>query len=78
MIPTGSGIRVIGGGDARRPGGGIPVTGEDARRLVQGCMQIADFGITSDVQEGTSILTVTSVSHWVVFEKIKKERKSSP
>lgn len=35
MIPTGGGIRVIGGGDARRPGGGIPVTGGDARRLVQ-------------------------------------------
>ena len=52
------------------PGGGIPVTGEDARRLVQGCMQIADFGVTSDVQEGTSILPVMSVSFWAVFEKI--------
>lgn len=78
MIPTGSGIRVIGGGDARRPGGGIPVKGEDARRLVQGCMQIADFGVTLDVQEGTSILPVMSVSFWAVFEKIKKGRKSSP
>ena len=75
MIPTGSGIRVIGGGDARRPGGGIPVTGEDARRLVQGCMQIADFGVTLDVQEGTSILPVMSVSFWAVFEKNKKRKK---
>ena len=41
-------------------------------------MQIADFGITSDVQEGTSILPVMSVSLWAVFEKIKKGRKSSP
>lgn len=40
MIPTGSGIRVIGGGDARRPGGGIPVTGEDARLLVQGACKL--------------------------------------
>ena len=75
MIPTGSGIRVIGGGDARRPVGGIPVTGEDARRLVQGCMQIADFGVTLDVQEGTSILPVMSVSFWAVFEKNKKRKK---
>ena len=57
------------------PGGGIPVTGEDARRLVQGCMQIADFGVTLDVQEGTSILPVMSVSFWAVFEKNKKRKK---
>lgn len=34
MMPTVGGIRVIGGGDTRRPEGGIPVTGGDARRLV--------------------------------------------
>lgn len=61
MAPTGSEIRVIRGGNARR--------------LVQWCMQIADFGVTLDVQEGTSVLPVMSVSLWAVFEKINKKRK---